>query len=250
MPGGFPAGFGGMPGGHSHGGPQKPVDNTTCPQPSTSAQRSEPSVRRFYKLLGVEKNATDSEIKKSYRKLAMKEHPDRGGDEEKFKKLSEAYAVLSDETKRALYDQGGEEALAGGGPGVNANDIFSQFFGGGQKQQPSGPPTASPIVFPLKVTLAQMYNGETKRLRVKRDRVKYPEGMSRSAAVSTCRYVLRVQLQNACTVVIVCKECAECKSLRCITAGLGVCSKCNGNGIVVEVRCCSSAFTNTDRVLL
>merc|ERR1712166_181859 len=135
MGGGMP---GGMPGGHSHGGPQKPVDNTT-----------------YYKLLGVEKNATDSEIKKSYRKLAMKEHPDRGGDEEKFKQLSEAYAVLSDETKRALYDQGGEEALAGGGPGVNANDIFSQFFGGGQKPQPSGPPTASPIVFPLKVTLEQ-----------------------------------------------------------------------------------------------
>ena len=105
--------------------------------------------------------------------------------------------MLSDPKKKELYDQGGEEAVAGGG-GANANDIFSQFFGGGAQQRPNGPPQAEPIVFPLKVSLAQLYNGEAKRLRVKRDRVKYPEGIDPADAVK-------------------------------------VCGKCNGNGIVVEV---------------
>lgn len=90
MFGGFPfeefAG-GGMGGPRGRGGPKKEVDN-----------------KRFYDLLGVPKNATLDEIKKAFRKKALKEHPDKGGDAEKFKELSYAHEVLSDRDKRELYD--------------------------------------------------------------------------------------------------------------------------------------------------
>src|SRR5262245_7747979 len=103
------------------------------------------SKRDYYETLGVSKSATADEIKSSYRKLAMKYHPDRNpGDkeaEEKFKEASEAYEVLSDETKRKRYDQFGHQGLRGGQDFHqynNINDIFSQFgdifgsaFGGG-----------------------------------------------------------------------------------------------------------------------
>lgn len=114
----------------------------------------------YYKILQVDKNATDDDLKKAYRKLAMKWHPDKNPNnkkeaEAKFKQISEAYEVLSDSQKRAVYDQHGEEGLKGqmpppgeGGPGGgatffqtgdgptmfrfnprNANDIFAEFFG-------------------------------------------------------------------------------------------------------------------------
>ena len=87
----------------------------------------------FYKELGIEKSASESEIKKAYRKLAVKHHPDKGGDVEKFKAISAAYEVLSDPEKKKLYDQYGKEGLEeGGGGGGGAEDLFSSFFGGGR----------------------------------------------------------------------------------------------------------------------
>ena len=97
----------------------------------------------FYDILGLSRGASESEIKKAYRKLAMKWHPDKNQDnkeyaEKKFKSVSEAYEVLSDPKKKELYDQFGEDGLkdgfGGGGGGFhasNAEDIFAQFFGGG-----------------------------------------------------------------------------------------------------------------------
>lgn len=100
----------------------------------------------YYKVLGVEKNATTDEIKKAYRKLAIKYHPDKNPDdaeaEKTFKKVSEAYEVLSDENKRHMYDQFGADALKGGGPGgpggaggfssmEDALRTFMGAFGGG-----------------------------------------------------------------------------------------------------------------------
>ena len=79
-------GMGGMPG-MGRGGPKKDVDTTA-----------------FYKRLGVEKSASMAEIKKAYHKAAMKHHPDRGGDKEKFQEYQEAYEVLSDKDKRDIYD--------------------------------------------------------------------------------------------------------------------------------------------------
>ena len=70
----------------------------------------------YYKVLGVDKKATDAELKKAYRKLALRHHPDKGGSEEKFKQISEAYEVLSDPKKRHVYDVYGHEGLHGGGP--------------------------------------------------------------------------------------------------------------------------------------
>ena len=93
---------------------------------------------KLYKTLGVDKNASTDELKSAYRKLAVQHHPDKGGDAEKFKEISAAYDVLSDEQKRNEYNQLGDEGLqAGGGGGggfpggMSAHDIFAQMFGGG-----------------------------------------------------------------------------------------------------------------------
>ncbi|MBR6482862.1 MAG: DnaJ domain-containing protein, partial [Bacteroidaceae bacterium] len=98
----------------------------------------------YYKILGVEKTASAEEIKRAYKKVAIKYHPDRNPDnkeaEEKFKQAAEAYDVLRDPDKRARYDQFGKEGVNGmggtggfGGAGMDLNDIFRQFgdiFGG------------------------------------------------------------------------------------------------------------------------
>lgn len=113
--------------------------------------------RDYYEILGVKKDASADEIKKAFRRSAIEHHPDRGGDESKFKELNEAYEVLKDEAKRKRYDQFGHagvggnggmggnpyEGYGGFGQGQNVNfdfgdlglgDIFSSFFGGGQQQ--------------------------------------------------------------------------------------------------------------------
>jgi molecular chaperone DnaJ len=113
--------------------------------------------RDYYEVLGINKSASAAEIKKAYRKMAIKFHPDKNPDdtsaEEKFKEAAEAYEILSDDNKKARFDQYGHQAFEGGhggggfgGGGMNMVDIFSQFgdffggcfvcgFGGGGQRQ-------------------------------------------------------------------------------------------------------------------
>jgi DnaJ homolog subfamily A member 2 len=154
FPGGMPHGF---PGGHSN----EPVDNES-----------------LYKILGVSKTASQSEIKKAYMLLAKKEHPDKGGDPEKFKEISKAYEILSDEEKRGIYDEHGEEAAASGrgGGGATPDDIFAAMFGGGARRS-TGPRKSEDIVHQLNCTLEELYFGKTMKMAITSSKyVKDPTG--------------------------------------------------------------------------
>ncbi|KAL6523794.1 DNAj domain protein [Orobanche hederae] len=134
---------------------------------------------KYYEVLGVPKNASADDLKKAYRKSAIKNHPDKGGDPEKFKEIAQAYEVLTDPEKREIYDQYGEDALkegmgGGGGGGHNPVDIFESFFGGspfggggsgrGRRQR-----RGEDVVHPLKVSLEDLYNGTSKKLSLSRN---------------------------------------------------------------------------------
>ncbi|XP_012674135.1 dnaJ homolog subfamily A member 4 isoform X2 [Clupea harengus] len=126
----------------------------------------------FYDLLGVSPKASPDEIKKAYRKLALKYHPDKNPNEgERFKLISQAYEVLSDPKKRDLYDQGGEQAIKEGGmtgEGFSSPmDIFNMFFGGGGRTQRER--KGKNVVHQLSVTLEEMYNGTTRKLGLQKN---------------------------------------------------------------------------------
>lgn len=143
--------------------------------------------RDYYEVLGVQKSASDDEIKKAYRKKAIQYHPDKNpGDkeaEEKFKEAAEAYEVLSNPDKRARYDQFGHAGLDGqggfgGGAGMNMDDIFAQFgnifgghfgfgggFGGGGSRSTS---RGSDLRIRVKLTLKDIANGCEKKIKVRK----------------------------------------------------------------------------------
>ncbi|SEB48377.1 molecular chaperone DnaJ [Tenacibaculum sp. MAR_2009_124] len=141
----------------------------------------------YYEILGISKSASQAEIKKAYRKMAIKFHPDKNPDnseaEEKFKSAAEAYEVLSDENKKARYDQYGHAAFEGGqgfgGGGMNMDDIFSQFgdifgggfggfggFGGGGQRQARV--KGSNLRIRVKLTLEEIAKGSEKKVKVRR----------------------------------------------------------------------------------
>lgn len=120
----------------------------------------------YYKLLGIQKGASEQEIKKAYRQAAMKNHPDKGGDEVKFKNVNEAYSVLSDKKKRDIYDRFGKKGLEsnGGMGGMDPMDIFSQMFGGGHpmhRQQHHQHQTrrSNDITNTIDISLEDIYKG-------------------------------------------------------------------------------------------
>ncbi len=144
--------------------------------------------RDYYEILGVSKSAPNEEIKKAYRKIAIKYHPDKNPDnpdaEEKFKEAAEAYEVLSDANKRQNYDRFGHEGIRGAGGfsggGMSMDDIFSQFgdvfgghnpfesfFGGGSTRRSSGR-RGSNLRIKIKLTLEEIAHGAEKKIKVNR----------------------------------------------------------------------------------
>ncbi len=170
------------------------------------------SKRDYYEVLGVSKTATQDELKKAYRKLARKYHPDLNKDNpeaaEKFKECNEAYSVLSDEQKRAQYDQFGPEAFENGGMGGGAGaggfggfggfggsgmeDIFDMFFGGqgrGGRSNNAGPQRGADLRFDLEISFEEAAFGVEKEISLKRaEKCEHchGEGAEPGSKVETC----------------------------------------------------------------
>lgn len=213
------------------------------------------SKRDYYEVLGVERTATEAEIKKAYRKKALQYHPDKNpGDsaaEEKFKEAAEAYEVLSDSNKRERYDRFGHAGVDGsaggfGGQGMSMDDIFSQFgdifgsfgFGGGSRGHRRRVNRGSNIRIKVKLTLQEVAHGVEKKVKVN----KYVAcsacngtGAEHGSSYSTCStcggsgQVTRVQ-QTFLGHMQTTSTCPACGGEgRTITHK---CTACNGNGIV------------------
>jgi molecular chaperone DnaJ len=212
----------------------------------------------FYQTLGVQRGASEDEIKKAYRKLAMTYHPDRNNGakeaEEKFKAITEAYDVLRDPNKRALYDRYGEAGLRGGASGFHHVDLsealnifmrdlgglggFSDLFGGGGGGRGSGPRTGSDIKIAMPLTLAEVATGVEKTVTVRLlepcDRCdgRGAEPGSSPSVCTTCNgsgEVRRAQRSFFGQVVSV-APCPTCSGEGTVIAS--PCKKCRGEGRV------------------
>jgi DnaJ family protein A protein 2 len=227
--GGFP-GFGGFGGGgdDDDSGPAGEVDN-----------------KLFYEILDVPSTASADEIKKAYRKKAVKFHPDKGGDPEKFKELTAAYEVLSNQEKRDIYDKYGLEGLKDGGGGMDPfADILGGLFGGrgGGRGGPKGPKKAKPSLKEVKITLEEAYTGKLHKLPHTRNKVCggcEGKGGKDAKKCTTCKgqgLVEKVVQLGPGFLSSTRAPCSDCKGEGVKVEKENLCKQCKGDKIVKETK--------------
>jgi molecular chaperone DnaJ len=210
------------------------------------------SKRDYYEVLGVARDASDTDIKKAYRRVAMKFHPDRNpGDkaaEEKFKEANEAYEVLSDAQKRSAYDQFGHAAVdgSGGAGGFSGGasfsdifgDVFGDIFGSGSGRARGGPQRGSDLRYTLEIDLEEAVKGTTTKIRVPTlvscDECRGTGAKKGSTPVTctTCGGVGQIRMQQGFFSVQ--QTCPNCRGKGKIITD--PCGKCYGRGMVEETK--------------
>ena len=206
----------------------------------------------YYDLLGASRDASEDDLKKAYRKLAMQYHPDRNPDdkaaEHKFKEISEAYHVLSDKEKRAAYDRFGHAAFDGatGGPGAGGfdfgtsfadvfDDLFGEFMGGGQRRGGRRQPArGADLRYNMEISLEDAYGGKQATIRVPGTVHCEPCGGSgaragtRPSACGTCNGAGKVRAQQGFFTIE--RTCPTCQGAGQVIAD--PCPSCRGAGRV------------------
>lgn len=204
--------------------------------------------KSFYDILGVKQNATQDEIKKAFKRAAVKWHPDKFSQkseaerkeaEEKFKEINQANDVLSDPDKRQRYDQYGDnwdkvDNGWGASTEFDMSDIFGSFFGGNRRQQPRGPEAGATIQAKINVTIEDIFNGDTRTLEVKVNK-RCPDCNGSGGETQTCTHchgtgmITQTQrtpfgmIQNS-------SHCPHCQGTgKTFTKR---CSKCNATGFI------------------
>ncbi|OMJ09087.1 Mitochondrial protein import protein MAS5 [Smittium culicis] len=209
---------------------------------------------KLYDILGVDAGAGESELKKAYRKLALKHHPDKSKDPEsaeKFKDISHAYDILSDPHKREVYDRYGEEGLSGGDGGMggaSAEDLFTQFFGGsafggGSRRGPQGPRKGRDMAHVLKVSLEELYKGKVTKLQLTKSIIcSGCDGKGGKNGVnSTCTGCqgtgMKITMRQIGPMVQqIQQQCHQCGGSGEAISEKDKCKKCKGRKVVSEVK--------------
>ncbi|KAJ8674835.1 hypothetical protein QAD02_010621 [Eretmocerus hayati] len=198
----------------------------------------------FYDLLGVKPGCSPDDLKKAYRKLALKYHPDKNPNEgERFKQISQAYEVLSNPEKKRIYDQGGEQALKEGGMGgpggfSSPMDIFEMFFGGGGGGRGEGrrKRKGQDVIHQLSVSLEELYKGTVRKLALQKNVIcdKCDGIGGKKDAVEQCSAChgtgCRVQIQQLAPGMLqqFSSTCGECKGAGERIKPKDRCKQCNG----------------------
>ena len=214
--------FGGFPSGFGKPKPKKDVDTT-----------------KYYKILGVDKNASKDEIKKAYRTLVRTKHPDKGGSEEEFQNIQLAYDTLSDKNKRKVYDEYGEEGLKEGMTGEEPTDIFDLFTRGGKKNVKR---KTKSVLQAMEVSLEDIFMGKEKYLEIKRYRIckkckgngsKDPNANTKCPGCNGKRVKLVVQRMGN-TILQSQQTCPDCRGEGYIIKNEDKCPTCKGQKVNQE----------------